>query len=80
MVLSDLTSKTEDEVAFSQWLHATPMHVVSDEEIAEAAQELQQEPELEEPGDEVDTEGAAQPSQPSEEGVEQPEEGTPDEV
>ena len=64
-VLSDLESRTGDELEFSTWLHNTPLH--------DTSPDTPEEPEaLDQPVDE--SEGVLQPEEPSDEGVAPPEE------
>lgn len=42
-ILGDLTAKKADEFEFSQWLHATPLHDVSDEEMGDIEEQMMRE-------------------------------------
>ena len=58
-VWSDLTSRRPDEQEFSVWLHATPLHDISEEEQIEIEEQLgAQKEEAEQPEEEAGEEGA----------------------
>ena len=81
VVLSDLEERRPDEMEFSKWLHAEPMHQITPEEEAAIEESLAESDEEDPNGEGVDqpkeptAEGVDQPDSPSSEGVKEPGEG-----
>jgi len=79
-VFSDLMGRREDEVEFSTWLHAQPMHDITPEEQAILDQETAAALEAEEGGEEADVEGGGEEEEeaPADSAVADQEEGAVD--
>lgn len=73
-IFSDLIAKRPDELAFSVWLHGTPLHDVSEEEMEDIEAQIQQPEEEPDPtAEETASEAPEEEPEESEEGaVEQP--------
>lgn len=78
VVYSDLVAKRPDEFEFSQWLHAMPLHDISDEEIDEISEQLAQEQEEAQQAEETPEEGdEGAVMEPSDDGEQQGAVATP---